>query len=162
MNIILIGMPSSGKSTIGKALAEKLGMRFIDTDALMLEKVKKPLKEVVNHEGLQRFLEIQNETVTGLAVDNAVVSTGGSCIYNENAMVHLRKSGRVFFLKLSIEELEARISSERRFARKEDQSFADLYNERTPLYQKFSDTTIECSGKSEGEIVSEIEAVVSN
>lgn len=159
-NIVLIGMPSSGKSTVGKYLAEKTGMQFIDTDLIILEREKRPLKDIVNSDGLQKFLEIQQEVIQGLDVNNSIISTGGSVIYSPASMKHLKENGSIIFLKLEYEEIEKRITSGRRFARKEEQDLMDLYRERMPLYEKYADITINCSGKSVEKIAGEIESLV--
>jgi len=160
MNIILIGMPSAGKSTIGRFLAQKLGMQYIDTDSMILESTGKPLREIVDQDGLEKFLEIQGAILSRIVEDNAVISTGGSCIYCESAMEYLKEKGIVFFLKVPFEELEGRINPDRRFARNISQSFGDLYRERLPLYEKLSDEALDCSGKSIEKIASEIEQIM--
>lgn len=155
-NIVLIGMPSSGKTTIGQPLAQKTGKQFIDTDLVIKERENKPLREIVNQDGLKRFIEIQEEVLLGLHVENHVISTGGSVIYGDASMMHLKSDGLVIYLKNSLSELETRIAPDRRFARNEGQSFSDLYYERAPLYEKYADKVIECDGKTEEEIVEEI------
>jgi len=155
-NIILIGMPSAGKSTIGMKLAEILGMDFADTDALILEKAGKPLKSIVMEEGLEAFLALQEKTILGMSRENQVIATGGSVIYSSASMEHLKRGGTVIFLELTYEELEERITPDRRFARNDGQSFRDLYRERDPLYRKYADWIIPCSGKSVEEIAGEI------
>ena len=122
-NIVLIGMPSSGKTTVGKPLSKKMGMGFVDTDKLILDREKKPLRDIVIEDGLDKFLSIQEKIVLDLNVENHVISTGGSIVYNEKAMEHLKKFGFIVYLKLGIDELEKRITTERRFARNKEQSF---------------------------------------
>lgn len=160
MNIVLIGMPSSGKSSIGKLLAEKNAMEFIDTDSIILEKAKKPLNEIVSQNGLQKFLEIQNEVLKSIDTSGCVISTGGSCIYNEEGMKHLKKNSRIIYLKIQYDELQKRIDFRRRFARKDSQSLIDVFNERAPLYELYSDHTIDCSGKTVEEIADEINNIM--
>ncbi|PQQ67452.1 shikimate kinase [Acetivibrio saccincola] len=94
-NIVLIGMPSSGKTTVGKPLSKKMGMGFVDTDKLILDREKKPLRDIVIEDGLDKFLSIQEKIVLDLNVENHVISTGGSIVYNEKAMEHLKKFGSV-------------------------------------------------------------------
>jgi shikimate kinase len=159
-NIVLIGMPSSGKSTVGKFLAEKSGMQFIDTDLMIYKRVNKSLKDIVNHDGLEKFLDIQQEVVTNLTASNSIISTGGSVVYSKGAMEHLKKTGKVIFLKLDYNELAGRITTERRFARTREQNLMDMYNERMPLYEKYADVTVECSGKSVEKIAGEIEKLI--
>jgi shikimate kinase len=155
-NIILIGMPSSGKSTVGPLLAKKLGMGFLDTDLLIKNRENMNLRDIINKRGLKEFLEIQECAAMGLDVENHVIATGGSIVYNTGAMEFLRGKGMVIYLQLGFEELEKRVSPSRRFARNMEQSFKDLYNERIPLYCKFADIIINCSGKDENMIANEI------
>ncbi|MEG6612210.1 shikimate kinase [Pseudoclostridium thermosuccinogenes] len=155
-NIILIGMPNSGKSTVGSYLAKALGRRFIDTDQLILEKAKKPLKDIVNFDGLDKFLSIQDEVINSLDAANSVIATGGSVIYGEASMSHLKAMGTVIFLDISYETVVSRLSPGRRFAREEGKSLLDVYNERKPLYQKYADITIDCSVREAKDIAEDI------
>ena len=155
-NIILIGMPSSGKSTIGKPLSKDLEMQFIDTDALIFESEKRALKDIVNEDGLQKFLEIQEKTILEIDAENHVISTGGSVIYNSKAMEHLGKEGFIVFLDVKLDEINNRLESGRRFARNNNQTFEDLYKERLPLYQKYANITIDCANKDVDVLVKEI------
>lgn len=161
-NIVLIGMPSSGKTTIGKPLSKKLGMEFIDTDKVILDKEKKPLKDIVSEDGLNKFLNIQETTILDINVENYIISTGGSVIYNTKAMEHLKKHGLIVYLKLDIDTLEKRITTKRRFAKDKKQSFTDIYNERTLLYEKYADVIIDCNNKLVDEIVKEISEICKN
>lgn len=155
-NIVLIGMPSSGKSTIGKPLSKELNMQFIDTDTLILEREKRALKDIVNEDGLERFLQIQEDTILKIDAENHVISTGGSVVYNAKAMEHLRKDGFIVFLDVKLDEINKRLASGRRFARNSNQSFEDLYKERLPLYQNYAHVTIDCSNKDVEIIIEEI------
>jgi shikimate kinase len=155
-NIVLIGMPSSGKSTIGKRLSQELAMDFIDTDTLIKQRENKELRDIVNTSGLEKFLEIQDEVLSAVNVHNCIIATGGSVVYNANGLQHLADIGIVFYLELNFEEVEARITTPRRFARGNEQSFYDVFMERKPLYEKYSFITVKCSGKSVNEIVEEI------
>ncbi len=156
MNIVLIGMPSSGKTTVGKPLAFRLCMGFADTDAVIRERENRELSSIVNEDGLQHFLHIQESVLLGLHYDNYVISTGGSAVYSDKSMQHLKKNGIIVYLKVSYEDIEKRITSKRRFARNSEQTLLDLYNERTPLYEKYTDMTVECAGKTVEEITAEI------
>ncbi|HOM01743.1 MAG TPA: shikimate kinase [Acetivibrio sp.] len=158
-NIVLIGMPSSGKTTIGEPLAKSLGMGFVDTDKIIMDIEKRPLRDIVNQDGLQKFLQIQESVLMGLDVKNHVISTGGSVVYNESAMEHLKKNSIVVYLKLEFDEIKKRLSSGRRLARDSNKSFEDIYMERVPLYEKYADVTINCSSKSVLSIVAEIKNV---
>ena len=156
-NIVLIGMPSSGKSTIGSFLAKKLNLQFIDIDTLIFDKAKKPLKDIVEQDGLKRFLELQEEVVIKLIPWNSVIATGGSVVYSQLSMNHLKEKGIVVYLKLNYNDLKKRIRDGRRFAKNKEQSFFDLYSERVPLYEKYADFVVDCSGKKVEEIAKEIE-----
>lgn len=140
-------------------LSKKMGMGFIDTDKLIYDREKKPLKSIVTEDGLDKFLSIQEEIVLGLNVKNHVISTGGSIVYNTKAIEHLKKYGMIVYLKLDISELKKRITAERRFAKNKEQSFSDIYNERTPLYEKYAHVTVDCNGKSIDAIVKEIGSI---
>lgn len=155
-NVVLIGMPSSGKSTVGKRLSCELKMEFVDTDTIIREKEKRELREIVNTDGLQRFLKIQEEAILNLDLGGHVIATGGGVIYGEASMEHLKKLGTVIYLDTELSVIEERIAEGRRFARNQGQSFADLYNERVPLYKKYADITVFCTGKGVEEICNEI------
>jgi shikimate kinase len=155
-NIILIGMPNSGKSTLGKILAERLEMSFIDTDQLIKDKIKKNLRDIVNEDGLEKFLEIQENILLNLKLNGFVISTGGSVIYADAGMRHLKKNGKVVFLNIPFEEVEKRSLEGRRFARAEGQSVREMYDERQPLYRKYADIEINCGSFSIDNLISEI------
>jgi shikimate kinase len=155
-NIVLIGMPSSGKSTTGKVISKKTNMSFIDTDLLIKQTEKRLLKDIVNTDGLKKFLEIQEREVLGINAENHVISTGGGVVYSAASMEHLKQNSIIVYLALEYEEIESRVTPERRFARLDGQSLLDIYNERKPLYEKYSDITIKCSGLSVEEIAEEI------
>lgn len=159
-NVILIGMPSAGKSTVGRPLADKLAMKFADTDEIILKQEKRPLKDIVNTDGLGKFLDIQEQAILSLNEENCVISTGGSAIYSEPAMRHLKTSGMVIYLQIPFDELENRITPGRRFARHEGQSFRELYDERIVLYEKYADYTINCSGKTVEELIEAVSKLV--
>ncbi|HOJ12274.1 MAG TPA: shikimate kinase [Clostridiales bacterium] len=149
-------MPSSGKSTIGSNLADILNMNYIDTDNLILESQKKDLRDIVSLYGHHEFLKIQEEVILQLDTVNSIIATGGSVIYGDAAMVHLKKDGVVIYLQLDFNSVNSRIKQGRRFAKNEEQSFIDMYHERVPLYERYSDIVIDCSGKDVKAIVKEI------
>lgn len=155
-NIVLIGMPNSGKSTIGMLLSDSLNMSFIDTDKVIKDKEQRDLADIVIEEGQNKFLEIQNKHICNLHLNGFIISTGGSVVLSETTMEHLKNNAKVIFLKISQEEAEKRMKKKRRLARKEDQSFEEMYVERQPLYEKYADIVIECGTKQKEEILSEI------
>ena len=144
MNICLIGMPSSGKSVLGKMLAKKRQMRFLDLDTLIQKNTGKLLREIIEEKGREGFLRIEEETGTSLSVENTVIAPGGSICYGEKAMKHLQKIARVIFLDLPYEEMEKRIGDpvKRGVAIPEGFSLRDLYKERTELYRKYAEYTL--------------------
>jgi shikimate kinase len=155
-NIVLIGMPGSGKSTVGACLANMLNMNFVDTDDIIRQIEKKDLKDIVNDKGRGNFLRIQEDIILRLELNNSIVATGGSVVYSEKLMNHLKKKGVIIYLKHDILELTERMGAGRRLARNRGQSIADIYNERLPLYNKYSDFIIDCTKKDIGPIAEEI------
>ena len=162
-NIILIGMPGAGKSTIGVVLAKKLGYEFIDSDIVIQNKYKKILQELIDEHGIDGFEKIENDVNKNLNTKNSVIATGGSAIYGKEAMEHFDSIGTVIYLNLPYEEIEQRLGNleERGVTIKKGQTLKDLYNERTPLYKKYANVIIDCQGKTIREIVEEI-FVISN
>lgn len=161
-NIVLIGMPGAGKSTVGVVLAKKLGYRFIDSDLVIQEQYGKLLHELITEHGVEGFWQIENAVNAGLDVHGSIIATGGSVIYGQEAMEHLREIGTVIYLKLTYEEIEHRLGdlNARGVTLKEGQNLADLYEERIPLYEKYAHITLECDNKLLRDIVHEIAASV--
>ena len=159
-NIILIGMPGAGKSTIGVVLAKKLGYEFIDSDIVIQNRYKKILQELINEYGTDGFEKIENDVNKSLNPQNSVIATGGSAIFGKEAMELFDSRGTVVYLNLPYEEIEQRLGNleERGVTIKKGQTLKDLYNERTPLYKKYANLTIDCQGKTIREIVEEISA----
>ncbi len=155
-NIVLIGMPSSGKTTVGKILSDKLNLNFIDTDTIIFEREKKPLRDIVKEDGLDRFLQIQEELILETCFERNIIATGGSVIYSEISMNHLKSTSMVVYLKSTLEEIEKRLGPDRRFAKNSGQSLKDMYNERIPLYEKYAEMTIDCKEKNVNQISKEI------
>ncbi len=157
-NIILIGMPGAGKSTVGVVLAKNLGYGFLDSDLLIQEKEGKLLHEIISEQGLEGFQIIEDRVNSEIRARKSVIATGGSVVYGENAMEHLRQIGKVFYLKLPYEEIEARLGdlSERGVAIKSGMSLKDLYEERKPLYEKYADVILDCEDLQIRETVKEI------
>ena len=146
MNITLIGMPGSGKSTAGRALAKRLGMRFEDVDARIQENRGQRLEEIISETGPEGFLGIETEAVLSLDCTNTVIAPGGSAVYSATAMAHLRSLGPVVYLEVPLGELEARLGNlaHRGVIIAEGQSLHDLYLQRSPLYEKESTLQVAC------------------
>lgn len=148
-NVILIGMPGSGKSTIGIRLAEALGLGFIDSDLVIQSREGRTLSDIIGAEGLEGFLRIEEKVNAELCADRCVIATGGSVVYGKKAMERLKKTGKIVYLKLSYEEINRRLSDlkGRGVAIKGGFTLKDLYNERIPLYEKYADITVRLDGK---------------
>lgn len=157
-NIVLIGMPGAGKSTVGVLLAKAMKMPFIDTDLLIQQKHNKYLQEIINEIGVEKFLYIEEKIALELNVKNHVIATGGSMIYSNSALNHFKKDSMLVYLQLRYDEIERRIAniSSRGIAMDKDQTLIALYSERVPLYEKHADITVNCSGKDIEAIVTEI------
>ncbi len=157
-NIILIGMPGAGKSTVGVVLAKKAGYAFLDSDLLIQSRKGKLLHELISEEGVEGFWKTEEAVNLSIETDRTVIATGGSAIYGAKAMEHFKKLGTVVYLKLSCEEIMKRLGDlcERGVTLREGQSLSDLYRERVPLYEKYADIAIDCERLSIREIVEEI------
>ena len=157
-NIILIGMPGVGKSTIGVVLAKVLGYQFVDADLLIQEAEGKLLSELIEENGTDGFIEIENRVNSQIQTHRSVIATGGSVIYGKEAMEHLKKIGTVIYLKLPYEELRVRLHDikGRGVVLREGQTFLDLYKERVPLYEKYADLTVDESRCSVEQTVEKI------
>jgi len=149
-NIILIGMPGSGKSTLGVVLAKVLGMGFSDMDLLIQQRAGKKLQEILDTDGLDAFLKIEEETVLSVTGENMVLATGGSAVLSEKAMLHLKTLGTVIYLNVPYKTLEKRIRNmaTRGIAGTPGQSLADIYKFRTPLYARYADITVQPKNKN--------------
>ena len=148
-NITLIGMPGAGKSTIGVVLAKVLGYQFLDSDLLIQKQEKRRLSEIIEEEGYIGFQEVENRVNASIEADKTVIATGGSVVYCEEAMEHLKSIGTVVYLKLSLNALSKRLGNlkGRGVLLREGQTLTDLYEERTPLYEKYADIVIDEEGK---------------
>ncbi|MGN0161506.1 MAG: shikimate kinase [Lachnospiraceae bacterium] len=144
-NIILIGMPGAGKSTIGVILAKILGYQFIDSDLLIQQQTGKLLKELIAEHGDDGFLSIENDINASIDVHHCIIATGGSAVYGEEAMNHFKKIGTVIYLAASYESLNRRLSNltARGVVLKPGQTLLDLYHERCSLYEHYADLTID-------------------
>ena len=147
-NIVLIGMPGVGKSTIGVILAKLLGYRFVDTDIVIQEEEKKLLKEIISEKGTEGFIETENRILSGLKAERSVIATGGSAVYGADAMKNLSVGGIVIYLKLDYSKLRYRLGNikNRGVVIREGQSLSGLYKERAPLYEKYADIIIDENG----------------
>lgn len=161
-NIILIGMPASGKSTVGVILAKILGYNFIDADIVIQEKEGRKLAEIIETEGIDGFINIENKINSEIEVEKSVISTGGSAVYGKEAMDHYKNIGRVVYLKVSMDVLTKRLSDvkQRGVVMREGQSLVSLYNERTPLYEKYADIVIDEGSKTMEEVVADLLAAL--
>ncbi|MBO5199335.1 MAG: shikimate kinase [Lachnospiraceae bacterium] len=144
-NIVLIGMPGAGKSTIGVILAKVMGYRFVDSDLVIQEEEHRLLKDIIAEDGVEEFVKIENRINASLDVDKSVIATGGSVIYGAEAMEHLREIGTVVYIRLRYEEIRARLGdlSQRGVVLREGQTLLDLYNERCPLYEKYAHIAVD-------------------
>ena len=144
-NIILIGMPGVGKSTLGVVLAKVLGYRFMDTDLVIQEAQNKLLSEIIDEFGIEEFIQIENRIVSNVYAEKTVIATGGSIIYGKDAMANLKKLGKIIYIKQDFERIEKRVQNihGRGVVLKLGQSFRDLYNERIVLYEKYADIIVD-------------------
>lgn len=158
-NLIFIGMPGSGKSTVGVLAAKRLGMGFVDTDLLIQEEAGRTLQDIVDHHGYQALRHIEEQVLLKLSVENQVISTGGSAVYCDAAMRHLKASGTVVFLDIPLDVVTQRIGdySLRGISRRPDQSLSELFDERFALYSRYADITVKGEGLSQEDVC---EAVV--
>ena len=154
-NIILIGMPGSGKSTVGVLLAKALGLDFIDTDLTLQQWEGALLQNIINDRGTEVFLDLEQAAICSVQCKNSVISPGGSCVCRERSMAHLKELGRIVYLRLPLEELEARLNniSTRGIAMEPGQTLSDLYDYRTPLYERWADVVVDSAGQSLEETV---------
>lgn len=143
-NLVFIGMPAVGKSTVGVVVAKRLGKQFVDTDLLIQAQEEKLLREIIAEAGEEGFLRIENQVNRDLNVKNAVISPGGSVVYCEEAMKHYKEIGTVVYLKASYQTIKKRIKSpkKRGVVLKEGQTFRDLYEERVKLFEKYADIIV--------------------
>ena len=144
-NITLIGMPGVGKSTVGVILAKVLGYEFVDSDLLIQKSENLLLREIIARDGQDGFLKIENRVNASIETEKSVIATGGSVVYCAEAMEHLRKIGKVVYLKLEYEELKKRLGNLRGIGvvLRDGQTLKDLYDERTPLYEKYADIVVD-------------------
>lgn len=144
-NIILIGMPGVGKSTIGVILAKIMGYRFVDADIVIQEQEGRLLKDIIAQEGVDGFIKIEDRVNRNLNMKKAVIATGGSAVYGKNAMENYKETSTIIYLKLDYEALDDRLSDikGRGVVLRDGQTLKDIYDERTKLYEKYADIIID-------------------
>lgn len=158
MNIVLIGMPGCGKSTVGVLLAKALGMAFIDTDVVLQAKEGRKLQQMIDDIGVDAFLKKEEEAILSLSCENTVIATGGSVVYGERAMKRLHQGGTVVYIQLPYAEIARRLGNlaTRGVTLRAGQTLLDLYNERIPLYEAQADVVFDASN---GEIEQTVAAL---
>ncbi len=157
-NIILIGMPGAGKSTVGVVLAKKIGYEFMDSDLVIQKKTGKRLQELIEEKGLDGFNVLENQINASIRAERHVIATGGSAVYGAEAMEHFREMGMVVYLKLPFGSVQRRLGDlkDRGVSMRENQTLFDLYEERTPLYERYADVVIDCEHLELREVVEKI------
>ena len=158
MNIVLTGMPASGKSTVGVILAKVLGMNFIDTDLVIQKREDALLHEIIKSKGVEGFLKCEEDAVLSINTDNSIIATGGSVVYSEKGMKHLSENGKVVYLKVDKKELFSRLKNinERGVVLRDGESLEEMYDERSVLYEKFAEIVIDEANSSIEETVVKI------
>ncbi len=161
-NIVLIGMAGAGKSTVGVLLAKAMSRAFIDTDLVIQAAEGRRLQDILDGEGVEAFRRIEEKHLLALCAQGAVIATGGSVVYSAAAMAHLKAAGAVVHLYLPAEVLEARVTNldSRGVVMAPGQTFAEVYRERRPLYERWADITIDCTGLRHEDVVQRIGAAL--
>ena len=159
-------MPSSGKSTVGVIIAKYLGMAFVDTDVILQTQQNKKLQDIINTDGIEKFLEIEENTILSLDLSNTVIATGGSVVYSEKAMKHLKANGIVIYLNINMKTVTRRLKNikTRGVVLSPGQTLEEIYQKRKPLYEKYADIIIDSSENSIDETIEAIldKIVISN
>ena len=157
-NITLIGMPGAGKSTIGIILAKNLGLGFIDTDVLIQLNQQKSLQQIIDESDHLHLRAIEEKEILKINIANHVIATGGSVAYSDKAMAHLLDISTVIFLQVNFEEIIRRIHNfdTRGIAKRKDQTFEELFEERQVLYKKYAEVTINCNGLDQEQLAAHI------
>jgi shikimate kinase len=158
-NIILIGMPGCGKSTLGVVLARKLGYGYLDTDSFISQREKSTLQDIIDKRGLNYFLDIESSVGSEIVCDRVIIATGGSMIMSEKAMDNLKSLGKVIYINVPIDELKRRLGnfSDRGIAMKNGETLDDILKKRTPYYNKYADLVVDYKdGNSLEETVNDI------
>lgn len=162
-NLVFIGMPGSGKSTVGVLVAKRLGLGFVDTDLLIQQEAGRTLQEIVDQDGYQALRNIEEQVLLNLDVQGHVISTGGSAVYSDAAMKHLKADGTVVFLDIPLDVVIERIGdySLRGISRRPDQSLAELFDERFALYTRYADVTVKGAGLTHDEVCEAVLSAIS-
>ncbi|MFC1766689.1 shikimate kinase [Planctomycetota bacterium] len=157
-NLVLIGMPGAGKSTVGVILAKQTARDFVDTDVVIQTSLERRLQSVVDTEGCNTLRLIEEQTLLRLFLHNHVIATGGSAVYSDKAMKHLKSDGIIVFLDVDLPTLETRVNdfATRGLAKRPEQTFEDLFEERLALYTRYADVTIVCSGLTQEEVCTQV------
>lgn len=158
LNLVLIGMPGAGKSTVGVILAKQTARAFVDTDVLIQTSQGRSLQAIVDRDGYTALRKTEEDTLLGLSIHNHVIATGGSAVYSERAMNRLKSDGILIFLDVGLAILLARVRdfSTRGLARRPEQSFTELFDERLALYMKHADIVIKCDGMTQEQVCERI------
>lgn len=161
-NIILIGMPGCGKSTVGVVLAKAMGYEYIDSDLLIQKTLGQKLSQIIEEKGVPGFHEVEDQVNQSIVAEKTVIATGGSAVYGEKAMDHFQEIGTVIYLKLSYEEIKQRLGDlhQRGITIEKGQTLLDLYHERVPLYEKYAHIVIDTEGLMLRETVGKIQEIL--
>ena len=161
-NIILVGMPGAGKSTLGVLLAKATGKLFVDTDIIIQQKTKRLLQDIIDNDGTDAFLKLEEEILLSVNEENTVIATGGSAVYSEKAMGHFAKSGKIIYLHVDFAEIEKRVTNitTRGIVLKNGKSLADAFAERKPLYDKYAHIVVDCTGASVEDSVRKLAQII--
>ena len=163
-SVILIGMPGAGKSTLGILLAKELGLDFLDTDVAIQVKEQQALQDILESRGYLELRAVEEAVLLETDCHQKVIATGGSAVYSEKGMDYLKSCGPVVYLEVPLDELRRRIHNyeTRGIARRPDQSFAELFEERAALYRKYADITVTCDDHGPGEVIAQVLAALNN
>ncbi|MCM8539097.1 MAG: shikimate kinase [Lentisphaeraceae bacterium] len=161
-NILLVGMPGAGKSTVGVLLAKDMSMNFLDVDVYIQGHEGRRLQDIIDNDGIDTFKELEEKYLRDINVSSYIISTGGSAIYSKSGIDHLKQTSVVVYLSINLETLKERLGdfSTRGVVIKPGQTFLDLYEERCKLYTEAADLTLDCNGKTQDEIVAEIRSTL--
>jgi shikimate kinase len=157
-NLVLIGMPGVGKSTVGVLLAKATSRDFLDTDVLIQAREGRSLQQILDAEGRAAFVRLEERYLIGLETSGCVIATGGSAVYSAGAMTHLAARGRIIYLRLPLEVLQERVTNlgARGIVKEPQQTLAEIFRERSPLYARWAQVTIDCLGRTPDQVVDAI------